>query len=53
MIDSAKEFISGYYDQLLNWYDGLTYLEQFFTLFGLFVALAVIIGLYIVKKSTG
>lgn len=51
MIGSLKNQCLMYYDQVITWYEGLTYVEQFFTLFGVFSVLAVIISLYIVKKA--
>jgi len=51
MIDSLKDLYLTYYYQLINWYEGLTYVEQFFTLFGVFAVVAVVIALYIVKKA--
>lgn len=52
MIDSAKELAEKYYNQLLDWYYGLSYVEQFFTLFGVFVAVAIIAAMLFVKKAT-
>ena len=51
MIDTIKDFILNYYYQVLSWYDGLTYVQQFFTLFGLFAAVGVAIGLYLIKRA--
>ena len=51
MIDSLKnQYLTSYY-QVISWYEGLTYVEQFFTLFGVFVVIAVAVSLYIVKKA--
>ena len=52
MIDTIKDFVLSYYYQVLSWYDGLTYVQQFFTLVGLFVAVGVAIGLYLIKRTT-
>jgi hypothetical protein len=51
MIDSLKDQWLTYYYQVMTWYEGLTYVGQFFTLFGVFVVIAVIVSLYIVKKA--
>jgi hypothetical protein len=51
MINSLKNQCLTYYYQVMSWYEGLTYVEQFFTLFGVFALIAVIISLYIVKKA--
>ena len=51
MIDTINDFILGYYYQVLSWYDGLTYMQQFFTLFGLFAAVGVVIGLCLIKRA--
>jgi len=51
MIDTINDFILGYYYQVLSWYDGLTYVQQFFTLFGLFAAVGVVIGLCLIKRA--
>jgi len=51
MIDSLKNQGLTYYNQVMSWYETLTYVEQFFTLFGVFAVFAVIIALYIVKKA--
>jgi hypothetical protein len=52
MIDSLKNQYLTYYYQVMSWYESLTYVQQFFTLFGLFVVIAVVVSLYIVKKAT-
>jgi len=52
MIDSLKNQYLMYYYQVLSWYEGLTYVEQFFTLFGVLAAIAVVVALYLVKKAT-
>ena len=51
MIDSLKNQYLTYYYQVMSWYEGLTYVEQFFTLFGVFAVTAVVVALYIVKKA--
>jgi len=51
MIDSLQDQYLKYYYQVLGWYEGLTYVEQFFTLFGVFTVVAVVVSLYIVKKA--
>ena len=51
MIDSLQDQYLTYYYQVMVWYESLTYVEQFFTLFGVFVVIAVAVSLYIVKKS--
>ncbi|MFA6413453.1 MAG: hypothetical protein WCW53_12215 [Syntrophales bacterium] len=51
MIDSLQGQYLTYYYQTIGWYEGLTYVEQFFTLFGVFVVIAVVVSLYIVKKA--
>jgi hypothetical protein len=35
----------------MSWYEGLSYVGQFFTLFGVFVVIAVIVSLYFIKKA--
>ncbi len=51
MIDSFKnQYLTCYY-QVISWYESLTYVEQFFTLFGVFAVIAVVIALFIVKKA--
>jgi len=50
MIDSLKDQYLTYYYQVLNWYEGMTYVEQFFTLFGVLAVIAVVVAMYIVKK---
>jgi hypothetical protein len=52
MIDSLKNQCLTYYSQVMNWYDNLEFFGQFFTLFGVFVVIAVIASLFIVKKVT-
>jgi len=51
MIESLKNQYLTYYYQVMSWYEGLTYVEQFFTLFGVFAVIAVVVALYIVKKA--
>jgi hypothetical protein len=51
MIDSLKNLCLNYYEQVMSWYEGLTYVGQFFTLFGVFIVTAVVVSLYIVKKA--
>jgi len=51
MIDSLKNQYLIYYYQVMSWYESLTYLEQFLTLFGVFVVIAVVVAIYIVKKA--
>jgi len=50
MIDSLKDQCLMYYYQVMGWYESLTYVQQYFTLFGMLAVIAVIVGLYIVKK---
>ncbi|MDI9571279.1 MAG: hypothetical protein QM278_11305 [Pseudomonadota bacterium] len=50
MIDTIKGFVLSYYYQALVWYDGLTYVQQFFTLFGLFVVVGIVVGLCLIKR---
>ena len=52
MIDKMKNQCLSYYYQGMNWYDGMTSVEQFFILFFGFAILAVAISLYIVKRVT-
>ena len=51
MIDTLKNMYLTYYEQVLTWYDTMTYVQQFFTLFGVFMVIAVIVALYLVKKA--
>jgi hypothetical protein len=51
MIDSLQDQYLTYYYQVIGWYESLTYVEQFFTLFGVFAVVAVVVSLYIVKKA--
>ncbi len=52
MIDTAKELLNGYYNQLLDWYYGLSYVGQFFALFIAFVVVGIIVAMLFVKKAT-
>jgi hypothetical protein len=52
MIDALKNQCLLYYQQVMSWYENLTYVEQFFTLFGLVGVMAIIVALYIVKKAS-
>ncbi len=51
MIDSLKNQCLAHYNQVMSWYETLTYVEQFFTLLGVFGVIAVMVALYIVKKT--
>ena len=52
MIDSLKNQYMTCYYQVMSWYESLTYVEQFFALFGMFGVIAVVVALYIVKKAS-
>ncbi|MCX5828267.1 MAG: hypothetical protein NTV58_09750 [Deltaproteobacteria bacterium] len=52
MIDSLQNQYLTYYYQVMSWYEGLTYVEQFFTLFGVVAVTAVVVSLYIIKKAS-
>ena len=52
MIDTAKDFFNQYYNELLDWYYGLSYVGQFITLFIAFVAVGIIVAMLFVKKAT-
>ena len=52
MIDSITEWAERYFNQILDWYYNLSYIEQFFTMFGVFVVVAVIAAMLFVKKAT-
>jgi hypothetical protein len=51
-MDKIKDVYLQYHDKVMAWYDGMTYVEQFFTLFGLFVLAAVITALYFIKRAS-
>ncbi|HOK05894.1 MAG TPA: hypothetical protein PK836_03860 [Syntrophales bacterium] len=40
-----------YLDKVVTWYGGLTFLEQAGVLFGLFVAVGLIVALYLIKRA--
>ena len=52
MIDNMKNQCLTYYYQVMSWYDGMTFAEQFLILFFVFAVLATAISLFIVKKAT-
>jgi len=52
MIDNMKNQYLTYYYQVMSWYDGMTFVEQFLILFFVFAVLATAIALFIVKKAT-
>ncbi|MCX7634477.1 MAG: hypothetical protein N2Z74_01875 [Syntrophales bacterium] len=50
-MDKVMQLYHEYADKIMTWYEGLTFVEQFFTLFGLFIGLFVIVALYFIKRA--
>lgn len=50
-MDKAIQLYHEYYNKLIAWYEGLTFVEQFFTLFGLFIVVFAIVAMYFIKKA--
>ncbi|MCX7817103.1 MAG: hypothetical protein N2317_06300 [Syntrophales bacterium] len=49
-MDRLLQVYNTYYNKVMDWYSGLTFVEQFFALFALFVLLFAVVALFIVKK---